>query len=173
MSHYQQATPQPLFQQVTALPALHTAWRKVRANRGAAGIDAVSLHTFETNLVANLQELSRSLLARAYQPLPARFVTITKDNGKQRELAILAVRDRVAQRTVLDVLEPLIEPLLLDCSFAFRPGRNCALAVQRLLAARANGFYWTLEADVQDFFPLHQTYTNLHLGRFAVDFLLH
>jgi RNA-directed DNA polymerase len=142
-----------LFQQVTALPSLHTAWRKVRANRGAAGIDAVSLHTFEANLAANLQELARCLVSRSYQPLPARFVTVTKENGKERELAILAVRDRVAQRAVLDVIEPLIEPLLLDCSFAFRAGRNCEMAVQRLLAARANGFWWTVESDVQDFFP--------------------
>ena len=67
--------PTNLFQQMTALSALHTAWRKVRANRGAAGIDAVSLHTFEANLAANLQELARSLVSRSYQPLPARFVT--------------------------------------------------------------------------------------------------
>jgi retron-type reverse transcriptase len=141
-----------LFQQMAAVPALFEAWRKVRANRGAAGIDAVSLNTFAADLGGNLQELSRSLLSGAYQPLPARFVTVTKPNGSERELAILAVRDRVAQRAALDVAEPLLEPLFLDCSFAFRPGRNVEMAVQRMLAARANGYFWTVESDVQDFF---------------------
>lgn len=115
-------------------------------------MDAISLDEFEANLTANLRELSRSLLSGTYQPMPARFVTVAKENGKERELGILAVRDRVAQRAVLNAIEPLVEPLLLDCSFAFRPGRNVEMAVQHMIAARANGFWWTVESDVQDFF---------------------
>lgn len=141
-----------LFRQIASVPSLYQAWRKVRANRGAAGVDAISLDEFEAKLTANLRELSRSLVSGAYQPMPARFVTIAKENGKERELGILAVRDRVAQRAVLDAIEPLVEPLLLDCSFAFRQGRNVEMAVQRMIAARANGFWWTVESDVQDFF---------------------
>lgn len=141
-----------LFQHIVSVPSLYQAWRKVRANRGAAGVDAISLDEFEANLTANLRELSRNLLSGAYQPMPARFVIIAKENGKERELGILTVRDRVAQRAVLDVIEPLVEPLLLDCSFAFRQGRNVEMAVQRMIAARANGFWWTVESDVQDFF---------------------
>lgn len=141
-----------LFGRIASVPALYQAWRKVRANRGAAGVDAISLDEFETNLTANLQELSLSLHSGTYQPLPARFVTIAKESGKERDLGILAVRDRVAQRAVLDAIEPLVEPLLLDCSFAFRPGRNVEMVVQRMIAARANGFWWTVESDVKDFF---------------------
>jgi retron-type reverse transcriptase len=141
-----------LFRQVASVSSLYQAWRKVRANRGAAGLDAVSLDEFEVSLTANLRELSRSLQSGAYQPMPARFVRLVKENGKERELGILAVRDRVAQRAVLDAIEPLVEPLLLDCSFAFRQGRNVEMAVQRMIAARANGFWWTVESDVQDFF---------------------
>src|SRR5437868_9452010 len=141
-----------LFRQIVSVPSLYQAWRKVRANRGAAGVDAISLDEFEMNLTANLRELSRSLLSGTYQPMPARFVTLVKENGKERELGILAVRDRVAQRAVLDAIEPLFEPLLLDCSFAFRQGRNVEMAVQRMIAARANGFWWTVESDVRDFF---------------------
>lgn len=146
------ATQEEIFNRVVSTPALYQAWRKVRANRGAAGIDAVSLQVFEERLHENLRELSRSLLSGAYQPMPARFVTVKKDDGKERELAILTVRDRVAQRAVLDAVEPLVEPLLLDCSFAFRQGRNVEMAIQRMLAARANGFWWTVESDVEDFF---------------------
>ena len=141
-----------LFQHIAGVPALYQAWRKVRANRGAAGMDAISLQAFEAELAANLGELSRCLSAGSYEPLPARFVCIVKENGKERELGILTVRDRVAQRAVLDAIEPLIEPLMADCSFAFRGGRNVEMAIQRMVAARANGCWWTVESDVEDFF---------------------
>jgi RNA-directed DNA polymerase len=146
------ATREEIFGRVVSTPALFQAWRKVRANRGAAGVDAVSLQVFEERLPENLRELARSLSSGAYQPMPARFVTVRKDDGRARELAILTVRDRVAQRAVLDAVEPLVESLLLDCSFAFRQGRNVEMAVQHMLAARANGLWWTVESDVEDFF---------------------
>ena len=145
--------PTFLLRQIAARPALNTAWRKVRANRGAAGIDAVGIREFERNLEANLGELSRNLLNRTYEPLPSRYVHIPKANGKQRELAIPTVRDRVAQRAVLDALEPHFEPQFLDCSYAFRPGRSVEMAVQQIVVARAQGLRWTVDADVQDFFP--------------------
>jgi RNA-directed DNA polymerase len=142
-----------IFDRIASPESLYTAWRKVRANRGAAGIDAVSVRVFERRLGPNLRELSRNLVNGSYEPLPARYVTVVKSNGKQRELAILCVRDRVAQRAVLDVVEPLIEPELLDCSFAFRPGRSTEMAVQRIVVARAHGRLWTVDADVEEFFP--------------------
>src|SRR5215208_635131 len=145
--------PSILLRQVAAPTSLYQAWRKVRANRGAAGIDAISLQAFEQNLQANLLELSRNLLNRTYEPLPARYVNVPKANGKDRELAIPTVRDRVAQRAVLDHVEPLFEPQLLDCSFAFRPGRSVEMAIQRIIVARAQGFRWTVDADIKDFFP--------------------
>src|SRR5947209_5131890 len=141
-----------LFRQIAAAQSLYQAWRKVRANRGAAGVDAMSLQAFEAGLDAHLRELSRSLLNKSYQPMPARYVTIAKADGRERELAILTVRDRVAQRATLDMIEPLFEPQFLDCNYAFRPGRSVELAVQRMIAARANGYWWTVESDVQDFF---------------------
>jgi RNA-directed DNA polymerase len=145
--------PTILLRQIASIEALYQAWRKVRANRGAAGIDAVSLREFERHLQANLSELSRNLLNKTYEPLPVRQVQIPKADGKQRELAIPTVRDRIAQRAVLDVVEPIFEPLFLDCSFAFRPSRSVAMAIQRLVVARAQGFLWTVESDIKDFFP--------------------
>src|SRR5205085_7638098 len=138
--------------QLAAGQSLHQAWGKVRANRGAAGVDAMSWQAFEAGRDANLRELSRSLLNISYQAMPARYVTIAKADGRERELAILTVRDRVAQRATLDVIEPLFEPQFLDCNYAFRPGRSVEMAVQRMIAARANGYWWTVESDVQDFF---------------------
>jgi retron-type reverse transcriptase len=143
---------QTLFQRIVCVPSLYQAWRKVRANRGAAGVDAICLQAFESTLEANLCELSRSLQSGSYQPLPARYVVITKEDGRERELGILCVRDRVAQRSTLDAIENLFEPQFLDCNFAFRVGRSVEMAIQRMIAARANGFWWTVESDVQDFF---------------------
>jgi RNA-directed DNA polymerase len=141
-----------MLKRIAARQALYNAWRKVRANRGAAGIDAISLKEFERNLEANLAELSRNLLNKTYEPLPARQVSIPKRNGKERELMIPTVRDRIAQRAVLDAIEPLFEPMFLDCSFAFRPGRSVAMAIQQVVIARAKGFLWTVDADIKDFF---------------------
>lgn len=141
-----------LLLQISSIPALHVAWRKVRANRGSAGADAVSIRAFERNLAANLKELGRNLLDKSYEPLPARHVCVLKPDGRQREIAILTVRDRIAQRAVLDAVEPLFERQFLDCSFAFRPERSVEMAIQRLVVARAQGFLWTVDADVENFF---------------------
>ena len=147
------SSPSILLRQIAAVQSLYQAWRKVRANRGAAGVDAVSLLAFEQNLQPNLAELSRNLLNRTYEPLPARYVNVPKSDGKQRELAIPTVRDRVTQRAVLDSIEPLFEPQLLDCSYAFRPGRSVEMAIQQIIVARANGLCWIVDADIKDFFP--------------------
>ncbi len=147
------ANPTLMLRQIAAVPTLARAWHRVRANRGAAGVDSISIRAFEGEAEQNLTELSRNLLERTYEPLPARYVTILKQNGKERELGILTVRDRIAQRAVLDAIEPLFELQFLDCSFAFRPNRSVDMAVQRIIVARANGYRWTVEADIENFFP--------------------
>lgn len=154
MHHTKHTQSHSLLLQVASIPALHAAWRKVRANRGSAGADAVSIRAFERNLAANLKELGRNLLDKSYEPLPARHVCILKPDGRQREIAILTVRDRIAQRAVLDAIEPIFERQFLDCSFAFRPERSVEMAIQRLVVARAQGFLWTVDADVQNFFGM-------------------
>ena len=144
--------PNYSFADVCSPENLYAAWRKVRANRGAGGIDAVSIRDFEKNLQNNLTELSRNLLNLTYQPLPVKFVSVMKANGKLRELGILTIRDRVAQRAVLDQIEPDFERLMKDCSYAFRQGRNLEIAIQQILVSRANGFWWTVKADISDYF---------------------
>lgn len=141
------------FLQICSPENLYRAWRKVRANRGTGGVDAVSLKDFEKNLQDNLTELARNLLDKTYQPLPVKFVKIVKESGKLRELGILTIRDRVAQRAVLDKIEPDFEAVMQDCNFAFRQARNLEMAIQRILVSRANGFWWTAEADIESYFP--------------------
>ena len=132
--------------------AMLAAFKRVKGNRGAAGIDKVSIRMFETNLDANLLALMRDLKTGAFVPLPSRRTYIPKGNGKDRPLGIPAVRDRVAQEVVRRLLEPVFEPLFHENSYGFRPGRNCHQAVERVLELRGLGYRHVLDADISGFF---------------------
>ena len=142
-----------LLDQMTAEGNLYAAWRLVRANQGGPGTDAVGLDEYEADLAANLDGLRRRLRDETYLPLPLRRATMPKRDGGARELAIPAVADRVAQRAFVNLLEGVFEPVFLPCSYGYRPGRGVADAVEAVLAHRAAGHGWILDADVQDFFP--------------------
>ena len=134
-------------------PALvYDAWRAVRRNRGAAGIDKVSIQMFQANLDQNLDRLMRELKTGAFQPLPARRVYIPKSPGKFRPLGIPAVRDRVAQEVIRRLLSPIFERRFHDDSYGFRPGRSCHQAVERVLELRRQGYGHVLDADICGFF---------------------
>jgi len=134
------------------LPLLHTAFRNVKRNRGAAGIDKVSIGLFERNLTQNLLALMRRLKDRSYQPRPLRRVHIPKGDGSTRPLGIPAVRDRVAQEVLRLLLSPLFERIFHDDSYGFRPARNCHQAVARVLELHRQGYTHVLDADIKGFF---------------------
>jgi RNA-directed DNA polymerase len=131
------------------------AFKAVKRNRGAAGIDKVSIAMFEENLDANLASLKRDLKTRgSFVPKPLRRAWIPKDaKGKKlRPLGIPAVRDRIAQEVIRRLLGPIFEPLFHDCSFGFRPGRSCHQAIERVLSFHEQGDRVTLDADIAGFF---------------------
>jgi RNA-directed DNA polymerase len=130
------------------------AWRAVRRNRGAAGIDKVSIQMFEKHLAANLDRLMRELKQGTFVPLPARRVYIPKDarQTKFRPLGIPAVRDRVAQEVLRCLLSPIFEARFHDHSYGFRPGRSCHQAVEKVLELGRQGYRWVLDADISGFF---------------------
>lgn len=121
-------------------PLLHAAFKAVQRNRGAAGIDKVSINMFENNLAENLAALERDLKDGSFNPFPLRRKWIPKEPGKFRPLGIPAVRDRVAQEALRRLLHPIFEPLFHDASFGFRPGRNCHQALERVLKLHAEGY---------------------------------
>jgi group II intron reverse transcriptase/maturase len=134
---------------------MRQAFKAVKRNRGAAGIDKVSIAMFEGNLDANLAALKRDLKTRgSFVPKPLRRVWIPKDaKGKKlRPLGIPAVRDRIAQEVIRRLLEPIFEPLFHDCSFGFRPKRSCHQAIERVLSFHEQGDRATLDADIAGFF---------------------
>ena len=133
---------------------VYDSWRAVRRNRGAAGIDKVSIQMFEKNLAANLERLMRDLKQGVFQPLPARRVYIPKDakGTKFRPLGIPAVRDRIAQEVLRRLLNPIFEKKFHEDSYGFRPKRSCHQAVERVLELHRQGYQWVLDADIQGFF---------------------
>jgi group II intron reverse transcriptase/maturase len=107
---------------------------------------------FEAKLDGELNRLRQHILGGTYQPQPVRRFYVKKASGKQRPISIWAMRDRVAQRVVLDYLTPLLEGLFLDCSYGFRPGRSVQQAVQAVIQGRENGLLWVLDTDISDCF---------------------
>lgn len=134
---------------------MRAAFKAVKRNRGAAGIDKVSIAMFEANLDANLAALQKDLKTKnQFVPKPLRRVWIPKDaKGKKlRPLGIPAVRDRIAQEVLRRLLEPIFEPKFHDDSFGFRPGRSCHDAIKRVLSFHQKGDRITLDADIAGFF---------------------
>ena len=130
------------------------AFRAVKRNRGAAGVDKVSIQMFAANLEENLAALMRDLKTGNFRPLPLRRVHIPKGPGskKLRPLGIPVVRDRVAQEVIRRLLAPVFEPQFHDASFGFIPGRNCHQAIERVLELHRQGYKVVLDADIAGFF---------------------
>ena len=108
---------------------LNEAWEKVKQNRGAGGIDEVSIEEFEWNLEQNLNEIQRLLKQGRYKPKPVKRVYIPKPDGRQRPLGIPTIRDRVVQQALKKVIEPIFESEFLDSSFGYRPGKSAKQAI--------------------------------------------
>jgi group II intron reverse transcriptase/maturase len=133
---------------------MRQAFQAVKRNRGAAGVDKVSIKMFEANLEENLAALMRDLKTGAFRPRPLRRVHIPKGPGttKLRPLGIPVVRDRVAQEVLRRLLAPVFEPQFHEHSFGFIKGRNCHQAIECVLEFHRNGDYVVLDADIQGFF---------------------
>jgi RNA-directed DNA polymerase len=141
-----------LMDKVYAPKTLALAWEKVRANRGAAGVDGQSVERFEAQAGWYLAELSQVLREGRYRPDAVKRVEIPKGQGQTRPLGIPTVKDRIVQSAVKLVIEPIFEVQFLATSYGFRPGRGCKDAlreVDRLLKA---GYTHVVDADLKQYF---------------------
>jgi len=135
---------------------MRQAFQAVKRNRGAAGVDKVSINMFAANLEENLAALMRDLKKGMFRPLPLRRVHISKGPGtkKLRPLGIPVVRDRVAQEVMRRLLAPIFEPQFHENSYGFIKGRNCHQAVEQVLELHRQGYPVVLDADIQGFLDL-------------------
>jgi RNA-directed DNA polymerase len=142
-----------LYDRIHRGDVLWEAWHRVKGNRGAAGVDRVTLAYVQDvyGVERLLSELQRDLREGTYRPAPARRVEIPKPDGSKRPLGIPTVRDRVAQQAAKIVLEPVFEADFLSCSFGFRPKRSATMAMERLRAGFIAGCCFVVEFDIRNF----------------------
>lgn len=144
-----------LYQHVYRRDILDRAWQQVRSNRGAPGVDGVSIADVEASGVEEfLDDLAADLKAQTYRAAPLRRVEIPKPGrpGQFRPLSIPCVRDRVVMAAAKIVLEPVFEADFTDASFGFRPKRSAHDACEAIRVAANKGYEWVLDADVRDCF---------------------
>jgi RNA-directed DNA polymerase len=141
-----------LMDKVCALPTLRAAFARVKANRGAAGVDHVTVAMYEARLEAHLAALSTSLRDGTYRPQAIRRHWIPKGPRERRPLGIPTVRDRVVQTALRLVVEPIFDVTFAEHSYGFRPGRGAKDALRRVAALLQAGYHHVVDADLQTFF---------------------
>ncbi|MEL6528203.1 MAG: reverse transcriptase domain-containing protein, partial [Chloroflexota bacterium] len=135
-----------------SMNALRRAWNQVQRSGKSPGTDGMTPEEFGKRSNHHLNRLRQQIINGSYEPHPVRQFFIKKKSGKQRPIRIWTVRDKVAQRVVVDAITPVLEQHFLDCSFGFRPGRSVKMAVQAIEGHRNTGNRWVLDADIKDCF---------------------
>lgn len=141
-----------LMEEVTNRENLNQAYRQVKANQGAAGVDGMTIAQGAQWIAEHKEELTASLIDGRYQPQPVRGVEIPKPGGGVRQLGIPTVIDRLVQQAILQVLGPLLDPTFSDSSYGFRPGRSAHDALHQASKYVAEGRTIVVDMDLEKFF---------------------
>ena len=141
-----------LMDKVYSRSTLMCAWRKVRANKGAAGVDGMSIKRFERQAKRYINELHESLKSGTYRPQAVKRVYIDKSDGRKRPLGIPTIKDRVVQMAIKLVIEPIFEKEFSDDSYGFRPNRSAKDALREVNHHLRSGSYWVVDADIKGYF---------------------
>lgn len=146
------STGQGLLYRALARGNLQRAWKRVKANKGAAGVDGLSIEQTAERLLTEWARIRAQLLSGLYRPSRVRRVMIAKPDGSQRELGIPTVTDRLIQQALLQVLQPLLDPGFSEHSYGFRPGRRAHDAVLAAQAYVQSGRRIVVDVDLEKFF---------------------
>jgi RNA-directed DNA polymerase len=150
--HEPEDTGPGLLSAVLARENMQQAWKRVRSNKGAAGVDGLSIDETAEQLRTKWPLIREQLLHGTYRPQPVRRVTIPKPNGGQRELGIPTVTDRLIQQALLQVLQPMLDPTFSQHSYGFRPGRSAHEAVLAAQSYVQSGRRVVVDVDLEKFF---------------------
>lgn len=141
-----------LIEKILSEENLQKAIRKVKKNKGAPGVDKMTVQEVEEWFNQYKEELISKILNKQYKPMSVKRVYIPKPNGKQRPLGIPTVVDRVIQQAMLQVLSEIYEPIFSDHSYGFRPNRSAHMAMGEVLGYLNAGYEWIVDLDIEKFF---------------------
>lgn len=141
-----------LMEVILAKENLNRAYKKVVANKGASGIDDITVEELGSYIRENQEEIISSLRNRTYFPKPVRRVHIPKGNGKERPLGIPTALDRTIQQAVAQPISDIYEKIFSDYSYGFRPNRSCHDAIRQALEYLNSGYEWVIDIDIEQFF---------------------
>ena len=141
-----------LFDVILSKENLNRAYKKVIANKGASGIDKVTVEELGKYIRENKEEIIKSLRNRTYFPKPVRRVYIPKSNGKKRPLGIPTVLDRTIQQAIAQPISDIYEKVFSEYSYGFRPNRSCHDAITQALKYLNSGYEWIVDIDIEQFF---------------------
>ena len=159
-----------LLQAVLHSDNLRRAWKRVKSNKGAPGIDGVTIEEWPAHARSYWLDKRAQIEQGRYQPQSVRRVEIPKPDGGKRLLGIPTVTDRVIQQAIAQVLTPIFDPGFSDCSFGFRPGRNAHQAIRQVQANVTAGYRWAVDIDLAKFFDTVNHDLLMHLlGRAITD----
>lgn len=148
-------TPDPnlhLLERILATENVRTAWKRVKANKGAPGVDNVSIDQFPDRFRPQWNDIRKSILAGSYNPLPVKRVDIPKATGGTRPLGIPCVLDRLIQQAICQILMPIFDPGFSETSYGFRPGRSAHDAVRKAKEYIREGYRTAVDTDLAKFF---------------------
>lgn len=131
---------------------LSEAIKRVKANKGASGIDKMTVNQLDAYFYEHKKEIINSIMNKTYKPVPVRRVYIPKSNGKLRPLGIPTVVDRVIQQAIAQRLTLIYENVFSDYSYGFRPNRDCHTAINKVLEYLNEGFEWVIDLDIEKYF---------------------
>jgi len=141
-----------LIDKVYEMKNLKEAWKKVKSNKGCAGIDKQSISDFQKQSEMHLKEIQRAVKNGMYEPMPTLRRLIPKGDNKVRALGIPTVKDRILQQATKNVIEQIFEMKFLDCSYGYRPNKSAHQAVEQIKKYVEQGYIWVIDADVEKFF---------------------